>query len=411
VLLTMGDGLGTLAAARELGRLGIPVVLADRRSRTVTARSCYVARRVPCPGLDRPGDWLQWLLDFGRREPGHVLLATSDDVCWMLDTHRHALERWFHLYQPAQGRAWSLLDKRSLHRLCAQQGIDQPLQWTAAQAQAVADLPYPLVVKARTQAGVRRKVEGTVVRDAASLQAALAAWPGRATWRPEMLLHEPDVDQPLVQAYHDEPGQQVYTLAGFYAPEADTFLLRAAAKVLNDPAGTGVGLCLESRPVQPALARQLRALMDSAGYRGAFEVEYIHLPASGRYLLLDFSPRLYGRMAFEISRGLPVPQLCQLAACGQWDEVRQLALQSRLAAAGSDGSGEGWIRRLSATTQLLGGRLGLGPWRFWGHRAPGATADAVVPGHVAASGGTDRQDAPVPPQAALRRLFAPNARG
>ena len=96
VLLTCGDHLGTLAAARDLGRMGVHVLLADADADSLTARSRYVDRQFTVPGLDRPREWLAALLEFGRREPGHVLLPTSDDVCWLLDAHRARLEPWFH---------------------------------------------------------------------------------------------------------------------------------------------------------------------------------------------------------------------------------------------------------------------------------------------------------------------------
>ena len=125
-LLTMGSFLGTLAAARDLGRHGIPVVLADAAADTITAHSRFVTRNLRCPAIGETGAWVAWMMEFGQREPGHVLYPTTDNVCWLLDRHADALGRYFYLYRPRSGAMYELLNKRKLHAHCLALGIDQP---------------------------------------------------------------------------------------------------------------------------------------------------------------------------------------------------------------------------------------------------------------------------------------------
>ena len=366
-LLTAGHFLGTLAAARDLGRHGIPVVLADPEAGTVTARSRFVTRTLRCPAVSDTGAWLEWMLEFGRREPGHVLYPATDHVCWLLDQHGDALGRYFHLYRPRQGAIYEVLNKRKLHAHCRALGIDQPALWTAAQALAApTDLRYPVLAKPQTQAGMRVNIKGIVAHDEFELKAALQQFAFRFGYRPEMLAYDPGLSEVMVQAFHPEAADHIYSLSGFYAPEHDIYLLRASQKVLQQPLRIGQGVCFESRPVHAEPARQLRLLMDALGLRGAFEVEFIHLEAQHRFLLIDFNPRFYGQMGFEIARHLPVARLCYFAAAGDRERLQQLAASAQdWDHATPWRFRNGWLLRLFVTSQRLAGNMSGEQRRRW----------------------------------------------
>lgn len=390
-LLTTGNFLGTLAAARDLGRHGIPVVLADSEPGTVTAHSRFVSRTLRCPAVSNGEAWLQWMLDFGQREPGHVLYPATDHVCWLLDRHGEALSRYYYLYRPRQGAIYDVLNKKKLHAHCRALGIDQPALWTAAEALAEpAGLRYPVLAKPQTQAGMRVNIKGIVAHDERQLRAALQQFASRFGYRPEMLAYDPGLREVMVQAFHPEAAEHIYSLSGFYAPEEDIYLLRASQKVLQQPLRIGQGVCFESRPVPAEPARQLRRLMDALGLRGAFEVEFIHLPSQDRFLLIDFNPRFYGQMGFEVARDLPVARLCYFAAVGDRERLRQLA-----AAAQDWDHGtawrfrNGWLLRLFVGSQRLAGNMSgeqRRQWLRWADSTPHAdpllAADDPAPATV-----------------------------
>jgi predicted ATP-grasp superfamily ATP-dependent carboligase len=51
ILLTMADYYGTLAAVRSLGRLGVPITVAESKLLAPARWSRYVTRRVGCPDV------------------------------------------------------------------------------------------------------------------------------------------------------------------------------------------------------------------------------------------------------------------------------------------------------------------------------------------------------------------------
>ena len=46
-------------------------------------------------------------------------------------------------------------------------------------------------------------------------------------------------------------------------------------------------------------------------------------------LLIDFNPRFYNHMAFEVQRGLPLPWLAYLAATGQTEALEAAGAAAR----------------------------------------------------------------------------------
>ena len=126
VLLADGAFYGTLAAARALGREGIRVTVADPSPLAPAGWSRHAARRLAAPSPSTGVPFVEWLLAFGRREPGHVLLPTSDDAAILYSTHRDALARDFLLAVPPPSALLPLLDKWQLTTRAVPAGLDVP---------------------------------------------------------------------------------------------------------------------------------------------------------------------------------------------------------------------------------------------------------------------------------------------
>lgn len=99
----------------------------------------------------------------------------------------------------------------------------------------------------------------------------------------------------------------MYSLAGFVDRSGEILGVRASQKVVQSPRGMGVGLLFREAPVDPEVLEGLARLCRRTGYFGVFEVEFVR--ADGGHHLIDFNPRYYGQVQFEISRGLSLPQL------------------------------------------------------------------------------------------------------
>ncbi len=331
VLLTSADYYGTLAAARHLGPRGVQVNMADARRYAPASWSRHVSSRLLSPGSCEPGTMLAWLLELGARHPGQVLLPTNDDLAWLFSSERERLSRDFRLYSPPATTIAMLLDKRHLHEAAAAVGLQTPRTWYPADEGEVAalanSLPYPIILKPRTQVYSRQVSKGVRIDGPAELlpryRSLLAAFAGRGAVADRI----PDTERPMLQAFHTGLDRRIYEVSGFTDASGAAFVARAAFKVVQRPRHMGIGLCFEEAPLEPDLVERIARLCREVGFYGIFNIEF--LIGDGGLYLIDFNPRMYNQMAFDIARGLPLPWLAYLGATGRGDELLAEAARAR----------------------------------------------------------------------------------
>jgi D-aspartate ligase len=162
----------------------------------------------------------------------------------------------------------------------------------------------------------------------------------------------------MLQRYHAEAMVDTYSLAGFIDETGDVFIVRAARKIFQRPRRLGVGLCFLGQPVNAILRQKIFDLCRHVGYYGAFESEFVHIESTGEHLLIDFNPRFYGQMAFEVARDMPLPAFVYRAAHGLQGEALRAAVEHRPEpAADAYHYSNRWILRLVMLAQTLSGRL------------------------------------------------------
>ncbi len=362
VLLTMGDYYGTLAAARCYGRANIPVTLAGTKRLTQTRWSRFVNQTVQAPDPSDTEEFEAWLLEFGKHHRGMFLYPTSDDMAWMLASRQEGLGEYYRMMQPPLSTIVSLLDKKRLYGICVELGIDIPetlFPDSPSALLAVKDqLELPTLIKPRTQMLLDSKLKGRVVRSAPELEPEYQRFREENVYRDAILEFDPSISWPMLQRYHAEATVDTYSLSGFIDRTGDIFVVRAARKVFQRPRRLGVGLCFVSDVEHVALTRKVFELCRHVGYFGAFEAEFVHV--GERHLLIDFNPRFYGQMAFEVARGMPLPLLVYQAA----HALDGNALRARVGPTDMAGDPERayhfsnrWILELALVTQRLSGRL------------------------------------------------------
>ncbi len=381
-LLGDTDHYGTLAAVRDLGRAGVQVAVIDAEgvpSRSATSRYCH-ERIVAEP------DWhaasrLERLLADGARHPGTLLYPTSDDAAWMMALRQEELRRHFALYQPAAAAVVALLDKSQLYAHAVATGVPHPETWRPASddslrqitAELERDDRYPVIVKPRTQAGLATKVKGIVAADTATLLAAIARMRQPGWYTDEFLRHAPaDIQWPLVQQYMPEAQQFTYSVAGFIDRTGTLCAARASVKVFQIPVRVGVGVAFEGRTLLPRLVAKIEAIARATGYCGVCEVEFIHVARADHFYLMDFNPRYYGQMNFEVSRGLALPRMVLAAATGDTAQFAALVTQSARTLRGDDAATQRycnrWLFQSLLRAQRVAGRLdpqAFATWKMW----------------------------------------------
>lgn len=382
VLLLGADYYGTLAAARAFGRRGIPVTMADDNPRARGLYSRYVSEKLVHPPLSEPAALLAWLETWGRDHPGTLLYPPNDHLAWLFAAERQRLGKVFTMYSPAEETIATLLDKKRLHDACAKVGIDVPethaLGKEGADHPIVSSLRFPVLVKPRTQVFMLGGIKGFIAKDRRELASELARFRDLVRYDKVLTDRHPDIAEPMVQEYLTAAETHIYSLSGFVTAEGD-FVVRSAMKVLQRPRKVGIGLCFEGRPIEQDVADKLRALCLEVGYHGAFESEFI--VDGPRRLLIDFNPRFYSQMGFDIARGLPLPSLVWHAARGDRAALREeLDRAAAWKATGHEVYCHKTMLDLVLTLQGLSGQMPLREvqkWRAWYTEHRSGVTDAV----------------------------------
>jgi D-aspartate ligase len=350
---------------------------------------------VPCPRTANSQRFMDWLLRFGEREPGHVLYPTSDDLAYLFAQHAAEIRKWFRVYQPPVQSVLTLLDKKSLLFAARQAGADGATTWFPEDAGALERIArearFPLLIKPRTQVLWPAQHKGTRVDRREDLVRAYSSHMRRYRYSPLLLADHPELERPMLQEYHPETEEHIDSVAGFIDASGQIFAARAAIKLLQQPRRLGVGVCFEDAPLDPATADAIVALCRNIGYFGVFEAEFI---ANGNHrLLIDFNPRYYNQMGFEVARGLPLPLLVHAAACGDEQWLRTMALRAQAAPDGPppvycDRYALAMIVALQRASGRMGGRDSR-RWQAWyarNHRHaidPAFDGQDIVPGLLA----------------------------
>jgi D-aspartate ligase len=319
VLLFLGDYYGTLAAARCLGERNVDVALADSSRFARSTASKYVRSFHKCPPVSDSAAFLQWLLDMGPKLSGRLLYPASDEIVFLFAQHQDALRKHYRLYLPPFADVYRILNKQRTYEACLRTGVRAPSTWFPKGEdelkQVLKTIHEEVILKPKTQVQLASGAKAAEIPKGGDFLQSFQAFMRNNPYGPDLVAHDPDVVWPMLQAYHRQAAYGIYSLAGFSDGTDRTPLVRASRKILQRPRKLGIGLCFQSAPVLPELVQRIGALTRDLNYYGPFEIEFIE--HEGDFLLIDFNPRNYSQMQFEVDRALPIPYLQWLAATEQ----------------------------------------------------------------------------------------------
>lgn len=377
VLLLGADYYGTLAAARCYGKHGVRVTMADDNKSGRALFSRHVSEKLIHPPIGEPKALVDWLVKFGQKNPDTLLYAPNDHLAWLFAAERERLDEVFLTYQPDEAAVLTLLDKKRLHDACADVGIDVPHTVMARDAGSE-NARWPVLVKPRTQVYLESGIKGFIAKDQRELESELARFRSLVRFNDVLTSRHRDIAEPMVQEYLTAAETSIFSVSGFVTDDG-RIVCRAAMKVLQRPRKVGIGLCFEGREIEEDLAQKLAALCKKIGYHGAFESEFI---ADGdKRLLIDFNPRFYSQMGFDIARGLPLPMLVLWAAQGDREQLdAELEKARRWRATGDEVYCHKTMLDLVLTLQGLSGQMtkaDVRHWRDWVKTHGAGVTDAV----------------------------------
>jgi predicted ATP-grasp superfamily ATP-dependent carboligase len=310
----------TVGVIRSFGRAGVAVHAILESSEVPAARSRYLTSLRPWwPGAVTMRQRADHLAEESRRIGGFpVLFAMDDASSILLAEYGDLLARYARLPSVAPGTPSRVADKAELAALCAEASVDHPATHRPRDERqvrtAVADLGLPLIAKwsrpwllGCTPAPPLRST--TLVTD---LGQALALFGRRAEAGSALLL------QALIPPTRG--GDRFFH--GYFTRAADSAQPEcrfgaAGRKELAWPRPAGLTARGSWLP-DPVVERTAHAAVRAAGFTGLVDLDFRRDPASGRFHLLDFNPRLGAQFRlFTDLDGLDLPRAAHLDLTGR----------------------------------------------------------------------------------------------
>jgi predicted ATP-grasp superfamily ATP-dependent carboligase len=301
--------VGALAAARSLGRQGVPMYGINPIV-TPSMRSRYWTKTFRWDAVHRSReDTLNFLRavagEIGRRA---ILLPTVDTTAALVAELAGELAPWFDFARVAPQLLRSLMNKVELCAIANAHGVPTAQVTVPRTSDDVAAFSaraaFPIVIKGIDPTRRHGKMKAIVQTRDALLDAYAAA---------------SDVDPPNVMLQEYIPGDDTtgWTFYGYFNGASECLAGYAARKIRLAPAHTGVislGVVDEIPAVQEFCAR----FMTAVGYRGPVNIGGKYDHRDGRYKVLDVNARLGASFRLCVSEsGMDVVEMLYRDLTGQ----------------------------------------------------------------------------------------------
>ena len=311
VMILQAVNHGPLGIARSLGRMGVPVYVADLDARAPACVSRYCREVFPCR-LDDAETAVRALLAASRRIGRRpILIPTTDDAALFVATHQTALGDAYIGVDLDPELVRDLCSKKRMHYLARRCGVPT--------AQAV----FP-----GNRADVLAFVENAVFPVMLKGIDGLRLWRERGERmlivhsRGELLeaydrLEDPRDPNLMLQEYIPGGDDTVWMFNGYFNARSECLVGVTGKKIRQYPVHRGattLGICLRNETV----AETTKAFMRAIGYRGVLDIGYRFDARDGQYKVLDVNPRVGATFRlFASDSGMDVVRAMYLDVTGQ----------------------------------------------------------------------------------------------
>lgn len=304
--VVMNAHITGLAVARSLNRRGVSVVALDHHPGGVALYSRHVAAAGFCPNplADEPG-LVEFLWELGEAfETPPVLFGCMDEWVLAVARNHELLARRYRIPFPDAHGVEAVLDKARLYERARAAGV--PVPRTAEvepDPEAALDAAgWPVLLKPRDKRGFYdffgRALFAPQSRDEYRQQVKVG--------RPFGLLAQEQV--PVSEGGH-------VTLAAYVDTSGRVAADLVGRRLAIYPPGSGTTCLVEVAAVEEVRAHG-RRLLETLGYHGIAEVEFLRDRRDGSYRLIDLNTRPWKWIGLPVAAGVDLPWLAYAEAAG-----------------------------------------------------------------------------------------------
>ena len=310
VLMTHADYLPTLEAARELGKIGVKVIVSDPKKYRISNWSKYV-KYVKAPDVKDTEKFIDWLKENSKQGLFNAFLPTSDLTVWYAASRYKELSKHMDIFVPSQKSLDACLFKDLTYKHCLKHKIGTPLTYFPLSIKDVKKISrkisYPALIKHRTSIGMGISKKGEVVYSAEELikkyKKDLLVYD-----RKEIIKRSPNVEWSMIQEYIPKAVDNLYSPQGISADNGRRISIMPVKRIRAEPPKLGIGVCTEAvKNIEPA--NEIKKFMRAIKFEGPFGSEVLFDERDSKYKIIDINPRLTGLTGAAVANGMNLPLL------------------------------------------------------------------------------------------------------
>jgi D-aspartate ligase len=301
-VVVLGTDYRALGVVRSLGRHGVPVWVIRQGDDRLGALSRYAQRRLVLPE-GSPEAQVNFLVTLVEEHglDGWGLMPTADETVALLSRYRDRLAGSFRVAVDAWHIVRKTYDKRLMHVLAEEAGVEYPRTHYPHHRADVEELAceFPVILKPAIKEGFNPLTVAKAWR--VDTREQLLSLYGEAC---ELMAPELVMVQELV------PGGGACQLAyGALALGGQALASVMARRTRQYPMDFGRASTFVETVDMPEIAELAERLLARLGFTGLIEIEFKRDPRDGRCKLLDMNARPWGWHTLSARAGVDFPYL------------------------------------------------------------------------------------------------------
>jgi predicted ATP-grasp superfamily ATP-dependent carboligase len=345
VIVGGNNNVNNLGVARNLGRLGIPVILLDYECPSIARSSRYISKKLACPNPSESEiQFIDFLLKQGKQmDEKYVIIPTNDATVLALSRYKEDLEQYYLLPVPSFYVVETLVNKKLFYQFLDQILISHPRTYFPADLAKLESIghgiEYPYIIKPVYSHlfDAEFATKCFLINSSQDLNHAVKR------------LENKDLEVVIQEII---PGNEHYSLLTYFNKRAEPLAICGWDKLRQYPPDYGMSssLCKSAWRAAPIdLAIQT---LKTLKFHGIAEAEFKKDPRDGQYKFLEINARTSVPIALPAKCGVNIEYAAYLDIIGQYNGNSV-----------SPQSGILWINEitdlLSCIKQIRGGKLGV----------------------------------------------------
>jgi D-aspartate ligase len=302
------QGLGSL---RSLGRHRIPTYLLDH-DLCISKFSKYAKRYKKCPRARDEARLTDFLIELARKEnlEGWVIFPNDDETVRFLSRNKEQLEEYYRVSTPSWDIVRLAYEKRLTYQLAEKAGIAIPKTFYPNNVEELAqlDLEFPVIIKPSVKEPFysQTKRKAILINDRQQLRDEFSKAVSFINSSSGLIIQE-----------FIPGGPNCLFSVGSLFKQGEFLGKVVARRTRQHPMDFGHATTYAETMDIPELEESAKVILDTMGYYGLSEVEFMLDTRDRKYKMIEVNARTWGWHTLALGAGVDLPYLLYLDMLGE----------------------------------------------------------------------------------------------